>query len=75
MAAGFALLLFFSFGAMRMTGSSAVFSQIGGLFIAFGVTTLIASSYAKPDCPLKRQDRLAIGMLFIVLGIAGSLII
>jgi len=75
MAAGIVLLLVVSFGAMVVTGHSGVFSQIGGLFFVFGVGTLVAGSFAKVDCPVKRQDRIAIAMLFIVLGIPGLLII
>jgi hypothetical protein len=60
---------------MATTGHSGVFSQIGGLFLLFGIATLVAGSFAKPDCPIKRKDRIALAVLFIILGLFGSMIV
>jgi hypothetical protein len=75
LAAGVVLLVVISLGAMMVVGHSGVFSGIGGLLLLFGLATLIAGSFAKPDCPIKRKDRIAVAMLFIILGILGSMII
>jgi hypothetical protein len=71
MAAGLILLFLISFGALVVSGDF----PIAGSFLLFGITTLIAGSFAKPDCALKRRDRIAIAILFITLGILGSTLI
>jgi hypothetical protein len=51
--------------------SSETFTIIGTFLFIFGVATLLASPLATPNCPLKRKQRIAIAILFMVLGAIG----
>ncbi len=75
LAAGIVILILISFGARAVASHSGVISQIGGLLFLFGIATLVAGSFAKPDCPIKRKDRIAIAVLFIILGVLMYLVI
>ncbi len=68
----FAVACLMCFGA---AGSSAVFGQVGGLVMLFGFVTLIMSSFAKPECPLTRDQRIQFGIGAIVLGVLMGFII
>ncbi|MFH0910708.1 MAG: hypothetical protein V1918_04295 [Planctomycetota bacterium] len=54
--------------------SSAVFGRVGGIVLLFGVFTLVMSRFAKPECPLTRDERKLIGVAAIILGLSMGLI-
>jgi hypothetical protein len=72
--AGVILLFVISFGAI-VIDHFGVRSVVGALLFLFGVATLVSGSFAKPDCPIKRKDRIIMATMFIVVGIFASLII
>ena len=49
--------------------SSAVFSFIGMLVSGFGLATLILSSFASPNCPIRKDIRRTLGVVAILLGL------
>lgn len=70
LAAGLVLLIIIVFGAMAVVqGCSCVCLPIGGLLFLFGIATLVTGLFAKPDSLIKRQDRIATAVLFIILGV------
>lgn len=47
---------------------------VGNVWGLFGVATLVAGRYAKPDCPIKKRDRTATAALFIILFVISGLV-
>lgn len=72
--AGFAILAVLCGLLLVLNQSSAVFGTIGGLNAVFGLVTLVASNFAKPGCPLNPNERGALGVGFMVVGLALSMI-
>ena len=73
--AGFAAFVVACLMCIVASGSSAVFGQVGGLVMLFGFVTLIMSSFAKPECPLTRGQRIRFGIGAIVLGLMMGFVI
>lgn len=68
LAAGIVILVIFSF--YSLVGSC---DMAGNLFGLFGVATIVAGRFAKPDCPIQKRNRTAIAALFIILFILSGL--
>ena len=73
--AGLVVLIIACWICMIADGSSGSFSQVGGISMLFGFVTLVLSSFAKPDCPLTRQQRITFGIGAITLGLLMGCII
>ena len=71
---GFSVLALTCVSALAVSETSEVFTGLGILALVFGVETLIVSAFAKPDCPISRRDRIALGIGALVLGALSSLI-
>jgi hypothetical protein len=72
---GFAVFVVACLIYIAAAGSSAVFAQVGGLVMLFGLLTLIMSFFANPECPLTRGQRTRFGIGAIVLGLLMGMII
>ncbi len=73
--AGFIILMAVLLVHLFTFRSSAVFTAIGGILFLFGVATLIVGNFSSPDCPIKRKDLNAVGLLLVFLGFCASLIL
>lgn len=65
--AGAGLLLLLAVGRFHLVGESGACSDVGVLFLLFGLTTLAAGRFARPA----RRDTDAVAALCIVLGLCG----
>ena len=72
---GLILLVVTSLIAVGLAGASGIFSQLGVVFFLLGIATLVAGSFAKADCLIKRQDRIALASLFMIIGLGGALVL
>jgi hypothetical protein len=72
---GFSVLALWCFIAFGVADSSAVFSEVGMLVVIFGIETLVASYFAKPDCPLGKRERVALGTVALIIGFCGTMIV
>jgi hypothetical protein len=72
---GFSVLALFCLAAVAGSGSSSIFSELGMVALAFGLETLVLSAFAKPDCPINRKERIAVGVGAIVAGALSSMIL
>ena len=73
--AGLAIFVFICVLLLAGSGTSAVFELVGLLLMLFGVVTLITGCFAKPDCPLPRPHRIALGFAAIILGLIMGMIV
>ena len=72
---GFSILVFVCLASFVLSGSSGVLSGIGILIFLFGVETLIVSAFAKQDCPIKKKDRITLGVAALFAGLFFSMIL
>lgn len=73
--AGLAIAAVLSGTLLATSLSTGVFADIGAIAAWFGLVTLAASSFAKPDCPLNRGERAALGVGFMILGLGLSVML
>lgn len=73
--AGLAIAAVLSGILLATSLSTGVFADIGAIAAWFGLVTLAASSFAKPNCPLNRGERAALGVGFIIVGLALSVML
>lgn len=64
MAAGIVILIVIAFWVC-LAGNHSGSHLFGGILFLFGIVTLIAGSFAKPDCPIPQMIRIFIAILFI----------
>jgi len=72
---GFSVLALTFVVAVAVSGSSGFFPQIGLVALVFGVETLVVSAFARPDCPIGKKERTAVGVGALVSGAVLSLMV
>jgi hypothetical protein len=72
---GFCILIFICLFSMVIAHSSAIFAQLGILFILFGVHTLAVSAFAKGDCPLSKKERTGLAIAALTIGAFASMFV
>ena len=73
--AGLAIFVILCIILFVMSADSGVFSLIGELALVFGIATLLLSALARPGSRFPKSTVIAIGVLFIVVGLCASVII
>jgi len=63
------LVLYLSVCSVVLVMTRSSLSQLSAPTILFGLVVLLTSSLAKPDCPLDRSQRLAVGVGVCIVGL------